>query len=172
MAIRKIIGLDDDRLRKKSKPVDKIDGRLMTLIQDMRDTLREANGLGLAAVQVGVLKRVAIIVDEVENEEPNAIVIINPEMIEVEGEQCESEGCLSMPGKFAYVKRPYAVKVRAMNEYGQWMEYDAEGNTARVFSHEMDHMDGVMFGDKAERFLTDEEIEALRDGGSSGGDDA
>ncbi len=157
MATRTIVKVGDDRLKKRSREVEKINGRIQELIDDMIETLQAANGVGLAAVQVGVLRRVAIVLDEDEY-----LVLINPEIIEAEGEQEESEGCLSLPGKFGYVKRPEKVKVRATDRNGDELEYEAEGLMARAFCHEIDHMDGIVYVDKMSRFLTEEEIEQMR----------
>ena len=144
MALRYIRIDDDDLLRKKSKPVTEINGKILTLLDDMKDTLVSANGLGLAAPQVGVLRRVVIIkTDDAYYE------MINPEIVEARDSQTKSEACLSVPGKQGKVERPAYVKIRATNRDGE--EYEAEGTEllAVAFSHEIDHLDGVLFIDKA-----------------------
>ena len=120
----------------------------------MRDTLAEANGVGLAAPQVGILRRV-VIVDTGEE----ILELVNPEMLETDGEQEGPEGCLSVPGKYGLVKRPYTAKVRAQDRFGQWYEAEGEELIARCFCHELDHLDGIVYTEVMERFLTDEELE-------------
>ena len=143
MAIRKIKEDSDPILRKKNRPVEVFDERLFTLLDDMKDTLHQAEGVGLAAVQVGILKRV-VVVDCGDG----LIELINPEIVEKGGEQIEAEGCLSMPGKRGFTQRPYYVKVRAQNRKGQWCMYKGEGLKARCFCHELDHLDGILFTDR------------------------
>ena len=156
MAILKIIKEGDPVLRKHSRTVEEITPRIRTLIEDMVDTLHEANGCGLAAPQVGILRRVVIV--EVE---PGVIYrMINPEIIACEGEQNESEGCLSIPGKWGITKRPAKVTVRATGIDGRSFEVTGEGLLARAFCHEIDHLDGKLFTDCAIRMLTDEELES------------
>ncbi|KRQ86924.1 Peptide deformylase [Caloramator mitchellensis] len=145
MAIRKIRTIGDDVLRKVSKPVEKIDARLLTLLDDMVETMYHANGVGLAAPQVGILKR-AIVVDVGEG----VYKLINPEIIHEEGEQIDEEGCLSIPNRSGVVKRPKRVKVKALNEMGQDIIIDAEDFFARALCHEIDHLNGVLYVDKAE----------------------
>ncbi len=157
MAIRNIIQYDDERLMKRSREVDKINSRIKLLIEDLKQTLAEAGGIGIAAVQVGVLRRVAVI-----NDNDEIIVLINPEIKKTEGEQEVSEGCLSFPGQFGIVKRPAEVTITAMNENGETIMYTKNELLARAFCHELDHMDGIVFVDKAERMLTPEEIEEMR----------
>lgn len=144
MAIRNIREIGDDVLRKKCKPVDKIDNRTLTLIEDMIDTMYEAEGVGLAAPQVGVLKRIAVI-DVGEG----PIILINPEIIKKEGSYIDIEGCLSIPGETASVERPEKVTVRAMDENGNIREVEGEELLARAFCHEIDHLDGILYIDKA-----------------------
>lgn len=144
MAIRNIREIGDDVLRKKCKPVDKIDNRTLTLIDDMIDTMYEAEGVGLAAPQVGVLKRIAVI-DVGEG----PIILINPEIIKTEGTYIDAEGCLSIPGETANVERPEKVTVRAMDENGNTREVEGEELLARAFCHEIDHLDGILYIDKA-----------------------
>lgn len=145
MAIRNITNYKtDDILRKKSKHVDKIDKKILQLIEDMAETMYKENGVGLAAPQVGILKRV-IVIDIGDG----LIKFINPEIVEQQGKQQDQEGCLSIPGIIAEVNRPYKVKVKGLNEYGENIEVEAEGFLARAFCHEIDHLDGILFIDKA-----------------------
>ena len=154
MAIRKIIELGDEKLRKTCKPVEKFDLRLRILLKDMAETMYKANGVGLAAPQVGILRRV-VVVDIGEG----LIELINPEIIHFEGEQEGPEGCLSVPGRSGVVIRPNIVTVRAQNRDGEYFEVTGEGFLARAFCHELDHLDGVIYVDKMEReiFPDDEE---------------
>ena len=140
MALRKIVVEGDPVLKKKSRPVEKFDARLAELLDDMKQTLYSAEGVGLAAVQVGVLRRV-VVVDVGEG----LLELINPEIIEAEGEQRESEGCLSLPGEYGETIRPAVVKVKAQNREGKWCIYKGEGLKARCFCHEIDHLDGILF---------------------------
>ena len=156
MGIRKILTDKDPALHKVCRPVEKFDWRLHRLLDDMRDTLAEANGVGLAAPQVGILRRV-VIVDTGEE----ILELVNPEMLAVSGEQGGPEGCLSVPGKYGLVKRPYIAKVRAQDRDGQWYEAEGEELIARCFCHELDHLDGIVYTEKMERFLTEEELEEL-----------
>lgn len=143
MAIRNIRTDEDSILRKKSREVEKFDDRLFQLLDDMADTMYDADGVGLAAVQVGVLRRV-VIVDIGEG----LIELINPEIIEEDGIQCDVEGCLSLPGKQAYTMRPMTVTVKAQNRNGNWCVYKGTGLKAKAFCHEIDHLDGVLYVDK------------------------
>lgn len=152
MAIRNIRTLGDECLRKKCRPVDEIDDRIITLLDDMADTLYEANGVGLAAPQVGILKRIALV--DVGN---GLIELINPEIISVSGEQTDNEGCLSVPGKYGKVTRPNVVTVRATDRNGEEFEITGDGLMARAFCHEIDHLDGIVFVDKVTEFLEDDE---------------
>lgn len=155
MALRKILTDKDPALHKTCRPVEKFDGRLHRLIDDMRDTLVEANGVGLAAPQVGILRRV-VIVDTGEE----ILELVNPTMLETSGEQEGAEGCLSVPGKYGLVKRPNFAKVRAQDRYGDWFEAEGEELIARCFCHELDHLDGIVYTEVMERFLTEEELMA------------
>ena len=130
--------------------------RLHTLLADMKDTLAEANGVGLAAPQVGVLRRAVIVV----NDEGEMMELVNPELILQEGEQTGPEGCLSVPGKYGMVTRPDHVKVRAQDRYGSWFEAEGRELTARCFCHELEHLDGHLYVEHIDRFLTEEELEA------------
>lgn len=143
MALRNIRIEGDEILRKKCRKVDKIDRRLLTLIEDMKETMYKADGVGLAAPQIGILKRMAVI-DVGEG----PIVIINPEIIEKEGSYVDIEGCLSIPGRQGTVERPEKVKVKALNERGEEVIIKGEGLLARAFCHEIDHLDGILFIDK------------------------
>lgn len=150
MAIRKIRIMGDDVLAKPCKPVDKMTERTRVLIEDMFDTMYEENGVGLAAPQVGILKRI-VVIDVGEG----PIVLINPEIIEQTGVQTGEEGCLSLPGKAGIVTRPHYVKVRALNEDMEEMELEGEGLLARAFCHEIDHLDGKMYVELVEGELQD-----------------
>lgn len=144
MAIRDIKHYQrDDILRKKSKPVDKIDDRIITLLDDMAETMYHADGVGLAAPQVGILKRI-IVIDIGEG----LIELINPEIIWEKGEQDGEEGCLSIPGYSARVKRPAQVKVKGLNRKGEEIEIVGKGLLARALCHEIDHLDGILFIDR------------------------
>ncbi len=162
MALRNVLTEEDSALYKKSRGVTKFDDRLHTLLDDMKETLLHANGVGLAAPQVGVLRRAVLVMETnvPEEEEPYVIELINPEIVSAEGEQCGSEGCLSVPEKFGLVKRPEKVTVRAQDRNGCFFEVKGEGLTARCFCHEIDHLDGILFTSLAERMLTEEEIES------------
>ncbi|MBU5299755.1 peptide deformylase [Clostridium sporogenes] len=143
MAIRNIRKYGDELLRKKSRKIEKIDDRILTLLEDMAETMYSAEGVGLAAPQVGILKRV-VVIDVGEG----LIKLINPEIIETEGSQKDVEGCLSVPGEQGEVERPYKVKVKALNEKGEEIVLDGEELLARAFCHEIDHLDGILFVDK------------------------
>lgn len=160
MGIRKIIRKGDLSLKKKSRPVTEYNARLQILLNDMRETLAEANGVGLAAPQVGVLRR-AVLVADVSGEEPIYYELINPEIVEQEGEQIGPEGCLSLPNIWGIVTRPEKVKVKAFDRSGNPFELEAEGLLARACCHEIDHLDGILFDSIADRFLSDEEIEEM-----------
>ncbi len=141
MAIRTILTMDDPVLGKKCRPVTEFDGKLADLLDDMKETLAVANGVGLAAPQVGILRRVAIVLDA----EDNAIELVNPEILEQSGEQTGLEGCLSVPGRYGTVTRPNHVKVRAQDRNGNFFEVEGEEITARCFCHEIEHLDGHVF---------------------------
>lgn len=155
MAIRNIVKFGDEVLNKKCRPVEKFDHKLAVLLNDMADTLYEADGVGLAAPQVGILRRV-VIIDVGEG----LIELINPEIIETSKEmQDGAEGCLSNPGQYGMVKRPMRVKVRAQDRHGKWFEKEGEGLLARAFCHELDHLEGVLFTSRVSRMLSPEELE-------------
>jgi len=144
MATRTIRINGDDILRKKSKVVDEINQRVLLLIKDMIETMYNSKGIGLAAPQVGILKRI-IVIDIGEG----PIALINPEIVEMQGSQIESEGCLSIPGIQKNVERPEKVKVKALRETGEEIVIDGEGLLARALCHEIDHLDGILFIDIA-----------------------
>ena len=154
MGLRKILTDKEPALHKVCKPVEKFDWKLHKLLNDMRDTLLEANGVGLAAPQVGILRRV-VIVDTGEE----ILELVNPTIIETDGEQIGAEGCLSVPGKYGLVKRPYYAKVRAQDRYGEWFEAEGEELIGRCFCHELDHLYGILYTQVMERFLTEEELQ-------------
>lgn len=161
MALRNIVHEGDSVLHKKCRDVTKFDDRLHQLIDDMRETLASADGVGLAAPQVGVLRRVVIVLETnvAEGEEPYMIELINPEIIASSGDQNGPEGCLSLPGRWGLVDRPLDVTVRAQDRFGNTFEVSGHELTARAFCHELDHLEGKMFTDCASRMLTDEELE-------------
>ena len=154
MGLRKILTDKDPALHKVCKPVEKFDWRLHKLLDDMRDTLIDSNGVGLAAPQVGILRRVVLVDtgDEI-------LELVNPVMLETDGEQIGPEGCLSVPGKYGLVKRPYYAKVRAQDRFGDWYEAEGEELIARCFCHELDHLDGIVYTEVMERYLTEEELQ-------------
>ena len=154
MAKRKILTDSDPALRQVCKPVEKITPRIETLLDDMIETMRDANGVGLAAPQVGVLLRAVVI----ETEPGQVWELINPEIIAREGTQNELEGCLSLPGQWGITERPEKVTVRAMDRNGEIYEVSGEGLMARALCHELDHLDGVLYKDNALHMLTKEEI--------------
>lgn len=151
MAIRSIVKVGDSVLSKKCRIVEKIDDRIITLLDDMIDTLYDSGGVGLAAPQVGVLKRIAVI-DIGEG----LIELINPEIVSKEGTQNDLEGCLSLPGKWGYVERPNKVTVRAIDRNGDEYEYEGEGLLARAFCHEIEHLDGILFSSHVTEFVEPE----------------
>lgn len=157
MALRNIVTEGDSVLTKISRPVTKFDRRLHVLLDDMTDTLVDAGGVGLAAPQVGVLRR-AVVVDTGED---GILELINPEIIEESGEQTGLEGCLSVPGKYGIVTRPNYVKVRAQDRDGNWFEAEGEELIARCFCHELAHLEGQLYTAVAERMLTPEELKAM-----------
>ena len=153
MGIRKILTDKDPALHKVCKPVENFDRRLHKLLDDMGDTMREANGVGLAAPQVGILRRVVVVDlgDEI-------LELVNPTLVETDGEQEGAEGCLSVPGRYGLVKRPYYAKVRAQDRNGQWFEAEGEELIGRCFCHELDHLDGILYTQVMERYMTEEEL--------------
>lgn len=157
MAIRAIVTEEDPILHKRCHAVTQFDEKLWDLLEDMKETLAKANGVGLAAPQVGILRRVVLVV----NDEGEVLELINPEILEEKGEQDGLEGCLSIPGKFGYVKRPMWVKVRAQNRHGEWVEHEGEELTARCFCHELAHLDGHLYSELADQLFTPEELDEM-----------
>ena len=158
MGLRKILTTRAPALHKVCKPVTAFDGKLHKLLDDMKETLLDACGVGLAAPQVGILRRVVVV--DMGAEEPELLELVNPELLETSGEQCGAEGCLSVPGKYGLVKRPNYARVRAQDRDGNWFEAEGEALIARCFCHELDHLDGIMYTEIMDRFLTDEELNA------------
>lgn len=156
MGLRKILTDKEPALHKVCKPVTNFDSKLHKLLDDMRETLIDSGGVGLAAPQIGILRRV-VVVDTGEE----IVELVNPVMLETDGEQEGPEGCLSVPGKYGIVKRPYYAKVRAQDRDGNWFEAEGEELIGRCFCHELDHLDGIVYTEVMERFLTDEELEEM-----------
>ena len=156
MGIRNILTDQEPSLHKTCRPVVAFDKKLHKLLDDMGETMRDANGVGLAAPQVGILRRVVTVDlgDEI-------LELVNPELVETDGEQTGPEGCLSVPGKYGLVTRPYYAKVRAQDRDGNWFEAEGEELIARCFCHELAHLDGIVYTEKVERFLTEEELEEM-----------
>lgn len=155
MGLRNILTDKEPALHKVCKPVEKFDWRLHKLLDDMKETMTEANGVGLAAPQVGILRRV-VVVDLGEE----ILELVNPTLVATDGEQVGAEGCLSVPGRYGLVKRPYYAKVRAQDRHGEWFEAEGEELIGRCFCHELDHLDGILYTEVMERFLTEEELAA------------
>ena len=162
MALRNILKQGDETLTKRCRPVTDFNERLHTLLDDMAETMTSANGVGLAAPQVGILRRAVVVLEtNVPEREPERIIeLVNPEILESSGEQEGPEGCLSVPGDYGMVKRPDYVKVKAQDRDGNWFEAEGVGLTARAFCHELDHLDGHMFTELCDHILSDEELEA------------
>lgn len=156
MALRKILTDKEPALHKVCKPVVSFDRKLHVLLDDMKETLLQVGGVGLAAPQVGILRRVVVV--DVGDE---ILELVNPELIETDGEQEGAEGCLSVPGKYGLVKRPYYAKVRAQDRNGVWFEAEGEELIGRCFCHELDHLDGIVYTQVMERFLTEEELDQM-----------
>ncbi len=155
--LREIVKKGDEVLNKKCHPVTRFDEKLHTLLDDMSETLRQADGVGLAAPQVGILRQVVVVI----NENDEIIELVNPEIIESSGEQFGLEGCLSVPGRYGFVKRPMVVRVRAQDRNGNPFEVEDQGLTARCFCHEIDHLSGHLFDELVDRTYTVEELEAM-----------
>lgn len=153
MAIRNVVKEGDDVLRKTARPVIEFNHRLHTLLDDMSETMYATNGVGLAANQVGILRRV-VVIDVGEG----LIELVNPEIVKKSGNQQEVEGCLSSPGEYGITSRPMRVTVEAFDRFGNAVSYEGEGLLARAFCHELDHLDGVLFKDNVVRMLSPEEI--------------
>ena len=155
MAIRNIVKFGEEVLNKKCRPVEKFDQKLAILLDDMKETLYDADGVGLAAPQVGILRRVVVIDDG-----SGLLELINPEILETSKEtQIDAEGCLSNPGQYGMVERPYRVKVRAQDRNGNWFEKEGGGLLARAFCHELDHLEGILFTSRASRMLSVDELQ-------------
>ena len=152
MAKLKILKDGDTALRLKSRPVSDINKRILTLLDDMTETMRHADGVGLAAPQIGVLRRVVVI----ECEPGNVLELINPVIVEKSGSQHELEGCLSVPGRQAYTHRPMQDKVEALNRNGEKITLEGEGLLAKAFCHEIDHLDGILYIDHAEMVVEED----------------
>ena len=159
MALRKILVQGDPSLAKHCRPVEKFDEKLHVLLDDMKETLADANGAGLAAPQIGILRRVVVVVDA----DDQMVELVNPELIRTEGEQTGLEGCLSVPGKYGVVTRPYKATVRAQDRNGNYFEMDGEEIVARCFCHEIEHLDGHLFVEHTDRLYTIEELEAMEE---------
>ncbi len=156
MAIRRIVIQGDDRLGKRCRPVTDFNKRLHDLLDDMKETLAEAQGAGLAAPQVGVLRRAVVIAGDGDD----MLELVNPEILEQSGQQTSPEGCLSVPGKWGMVTRPNFVRIRAQDRYGEWFEAEGEELMARCFCHELEHLDGHLYVERIDHFLSEEELEA------------
>ena len=156
MGLRKILTDAESALHKTCRPVEKFDNKLHKLLDDMRETLVDSGGVGLAAPQVGILRRVVLV--DVGDE---ILELVNPTLVETNGEQVGAEGCLSIPGRYGLVKRPYTAKVRAQDRDGNWYEAEGEELIARCFCHELDHLDGIIYTEVMDRYLTEEELEQL-----------
>ena len=157
MALRTILTDGDPALHKVCRPVTQFDGKLHDLLDDLKETLAQANGAGLAAPQVGILRRAVIVVDANDQ----MLELVNPEIISREGDQEGFEGCLSVPGRWGVVKRPMKARVRAQDRYGNFFEAEGEEIVARCFCHVIDHLDGHLFTELAGRLFTTEELEEL-----------
>lgn len=159
MGLRNILTDKEPALHKVCRPVTSFDSKLHKLLDDMAETMQEANGVGLAAPQVGILRRVVVVDlgDEI-------LELVNPSLLETDGEQIGAEGCLSVPGKYGLVKRPNYAKVKAQNRNGDWFEAEGEELIARCFCHELDHLDGIVYTEVMERYLTEEELMADDEG--------
>ena len=157
MALRTILTDEDPALHKVCRPVTNFDRRLHDLLDDLKETLADANGAGLAAPQVGILRRAVIVVDE----NGEMLELVNPEIVAQEGEQEGFEGCLSVPGRWGVVKRPRKARVRAQDRDGNFFEVDGEEVVARCFCHELEHLDGHLFTEHTDRLYTNEELDEL-----------
>ncbi|MCD7934331.1 MAG: peptide deformylase [Oscillospiraceae bacterium] len=162
MALRNIVKKGDGVLQKHCRPVTEFNDRLHVMLDDMAETLRKAEGVGLAAPQVGVLRRAVLVLETnvPEGEEERIIELVNPEILECSGEQSGLEGCLSYPGVYGWVSRPDHVRLRAQDRNGAWFEVEGDGLTAHAFCHELDHLEGVMFDEVADHIMSEEELDA------------
>ncbi len=159
MSIRKILTDRDPALHKKCHSVTQFDDKLATLLDDLKETLADANGAGLAAPQVGILRRAVIVVDA----DGEMLELVNPEIVQKKGEQDGLEGCLSVPGMWGYVLRPQWVRVKGQDRTGKWFEVEGEEIVARCFCHEIEHLDGHVFSEHVDRLYTTEEIDAMQE---------
>ena len=157
MAIRKIVIEGDPVLNKRCHPVTKFDEKLGALLDDMKETLADAKGLGLAAPQIGIVRRAVIAV----NEKDEMVELINPEILETRGEQDGLEGCLSVPGKWGFVKRPNWVKVKAQDRHGNWFEVEGTELTARCYCHELEHLDGHLYVEHMDKLYTNDDLDEM-----------
>lgn len=157
MALRKILTKGDSTLNKVSRPVTEFNDRLYTLLDDMKETLVKAGGYGLAAPQVGILRRVVVVCDK----DDQIMELVNPEIAGQEGQQDGYEGCLSVPGYYGWVPRPMKVRVRAKDRFGKEFEVEGEAITARCFCHEVEHLDGHLFTEHTDKLYTVQELEEM-----------
>ena len=157
MAVREILTDQDPALHKKCHAVTQFDGKLAALMDDLRDTLEDAGGAGLAAPQIGILRRAVVVITA----DDEMLELINPEIVAADGEQDGLEGCLSIPGMWGYVKRPMHVKVRAQDRNGEWFEAEGEEIVARCFCHELEHLDGHVFSEHTDRLYTTDELDQM-----------
>ena len=155
--IKQILQKEDPALHKVCHPITKFDGKLAGLLSDLTDTLKDAGGLGLAAPQIGILRRVVVVMDDDES----FLELVNPEIVSQEGEQEGFEGCLSLAGMYGVVKRPMKVKIKAQDRTGAAVEYEREGVTARCFCHEIEHLDGHMYYEHTDRLFTEDEVDKM-----------
>ena len=155
--IKQILQKEDPALHKVCHPITKFDGKLAALLSDLTDTLKDAGGLGLAAPQIGILRRVVVVMDDDES----FLELVNPEIVSQEGEQEGFEGCLSLAGMYGVVKRPMKVKIKAQDRTGAAVEYEREGVTARCFCHEIEHLDGHMYYEHTDRLFTEDEVDKM-----------
>ena len=169
MALRKILTKGDEQLAKHCRPVEKFDDRLHVLIDDMRETLENSGGVGLAAPQIGILRRVVVrptmtgaipvVILDVNKDPEEMVELVNPEVIEQRGAERVVEGCLSVPGVYGYVTRPTWAKIRAQDRFGNWFEREGEGIVAQCFCHETEHLDGHLFTEKVEEYIDPEAMQ-------------
>ena len=157
MSVREIVVAGDPVLNKRCHPVTKFDEKLGCLLDDLKETLAKANGLGLAAPQIGILRRVTVVVTE----DGKMLELVNPEILESKGEQNGLEGCLSVPGKWGYVKRPSWVKIKAQDRNGNWFEREGEDITARCYCHEFEHLDGHLYVEHVDKLYTNEDLDKM-----------
>ena len=169
MALRNILKEGDETLSKHCRPVTDFNERLRILLDDMAETMTDADGVGLAAPQVGILRRAVIVLETNvdEGESPYIVELINPEILESDGEQEGPEGCLSVPGVYGWVRRPEYVKVRAQDRNGEFFEVEGYGLTARAFCHEIEHLEGHLFLERSEHIMSEEELEEYYSSGDT-----